>query len=350
MNNLLNLTAEQILSIPVDNPEHIFSINEFKSQKMKIRSKWAPDRNRHTKATQVFQHLQKMFKVAETKIENNEWGGNSTILFTAYSGKQYELKYYKMHKFELGKMYIAKETIMYVVDEKYGDLFKNAIKRMDGIKYIDGRIANEFQRLMPELKLHTKADIGFVLVIKKPPGAILMQDFIDHIQNNKIPPRHVAWIVNSLYNISVFFEMQGLCHNALMSTTLFIDPQNHAIFPLGGWWYSSVEGDRLKSIPSKLVPILPPTIFKEKKSHTEYDRDAIKALAIQCLGDDTLVGSKLLSDKDIPNRITNWLRMPSIGTALMEYKEWEDILFKSFGKRKFIKCNLTFDHIYKEVS
>ena len=349
MNNILSLSAEEILSVPINRPEIIFSFNNFKKEKMKIRSKWAPDRNKHVKATKVFQHLQLLFKEAEIRIENKTWDGKAGVNFASESGKRYSLSYIKVHNFELGKMYIGKTTVAYVIKEKYKELFQNGIQRIKQIDYIDNKIKNDLSRFMPEILFNGKTDIGYVLVINKPVGAILLQDLLDYMPDGKIPPKHVAWIINCLYNISVFFSFQRLCHNSITTKALFIDPENHSMFIFGGWWYAAKEGATIKSIPTELIGILPRKIFEEKKARTKYDRQAIKAIAINCLGDKTLVGSKLLADDAVPSRVKNWLRMPSTSSALDEYQGWEDILYKSFGKRKFIQFNVTFNDVYKEV-
>jgi hypothetical protein len=88
-------------------------------------------------------------------------------------------------------------------------------------------------------------------------------------------------------------------------------------------------------------------VFKEKKAKTSYDRLAIKGVGIGCLGDSTLIGSRLLMDKDIPKPFLTWLRSPSLANAIKEYEGWDKALESSFGKKKFIKLDVNINDVYK---
>ena len=49
----------------------------------------------------------------------------------------------------------------------------------------------------------------------------------------------------------------------------------------------------------------------------------------------------------VPKPIVNWLRLPSSGDAVKDYQIWsEKILNYAFGKRKFVKMELTSKELY----
>ena len=135
-------------------------------------------------------------------------------------------------------------------------------------------------------------------------------------------------------------------YNSILPTTVFIDPQDHAVYLLGGWWYSTKAGDNVIALPAELMKILPSEVLEDKIAKTTYDRQAVKGVAIGCLGDSTLVGSKLLVNKSIPNAIVNWVRLPSVSSAVDEYQGWYEVLKTCFGKRKFIELNVNIDDVY----
>ena len=115
---------------------------------------------------------------------------------------------------------------------------------------------------------------------------------------------------------------------------------------LGGWWYSAKIGADLKAIPAKLIKILPSELLVDKKADSRYDAQAVKAVAIGCLGDLTLVGSKLLFNKDIPNEMVNWIRAPSNSSMLGEYSGWIATLERCYGKRKFTTFDYDISQLY----
>jgi len=343
----MSLSAEQILKIDSKDPEKLFSKDSFRYQFMRLRKKWHPDTSTIDNAESVFKHLMDLAETAKGKIATDSWAGEASITFSTHDHKTFRFRYKTMREFEMGKMYIGDNTLMYVIDKDQEDLFDNGIKMIRQIKYPNNKLETEFKRLFPKVKLiDKKTSIGLVAVFEKPEGTVLLQDLIDYMPDNRIDPKHVAWITSSLYNIATFLDHVGICHNSILPTTVFVDPKNHAAFLLGGWWFAVKTGSKLKAIPRELLKVLPNKVFDEKVANTAYDRQAVKGVAIGCLGDPTLVGMSLLSRKDVPNPMLNWIRSPSGPDAVSEYGGWEKTLEKSFGKRKFIAFDVNINDIY----
>jgi len=99
-------------------------------------------------------------------------------------------------------------------------------------------------------------------------------------------------------------------------------------------------------LSASLTKILPKKLFNDKKSKAWYDRYAVKALGVRCLGDSTLIGSKLLFDKNIPKEMVNWLRIPPNKSSFEDYKEWIKTLEKIYGKRKFTTFDYDISQLY----
>lgn len=342
----LTLSAEQILAIRKDDPERLFSFDGFEHEFKVLRSKWHPDRAISSKATEVFKHVMDLAETARTRITNNTWNGKAPITFTTSRGKKFRIQYRRTREFELGRMYIGTNYVMYVLDPEFADLFDNAVRSIKSIRYPDDKFKAEFARFLPKIRLEDKeTSIGPVLVLEKTTDVVLLQDLIDHLSGS-IDPRHVAWITGSLYNIVTFFGHIGICHNSILPTTVFVSPEYHSVQLLGGWWYSTKKGDRLIALPSDLLKVLPSEVLNAKTANTLYDRQATKSVAIACLGDATMAGSKLLANKEIPNAMLTWLRLPPGTNAIKEFEGWYDMLEKCFGKRKFVKFNVKVDEVY----
>ena len=334
----LKLTAEEILQTDFHNPEKIFSLDNFTKEFYRLRKKWHPDYSTDPKANDVFQHLVLMAETAKGRIVSNTWNGKAALQYTKTADdKTFRFNYRSLREFELGKMYIGKSHVIYVVDPKNKDLFDNGVKAIRGIKYSEKKFENQFKPLLPKIIQSGETDIGYVLVIDKPKDFVLLQDLLDFLPNNTLHPKHTAWVLSSMYNIAMFLNHLGITHNSIMASTIFVDPSNHSCMLLGGWWYAAKQNTKLKAIPSELIKILPKKLFTDKMAKTCYDSQAIKAVAINCLGDSTLGGSKLLFNKDIPKQIVNWIRTPASDSALEEYEGWNKTLENSYGERKFIK-------------
>ena len=345
MIDVLKFSADKILAII--EPEDLFTLDGIKVEFMCLRKSWHPDYSDDPRANDVFDRINKLHKTAITRMENDSWNGPASLQFTTSNGKTFRFKYRSYRPFELGKMYIGTTTIIYVIDEANKDLYQAGVKAIKDIKYPKERFRKEFKNAFPSLILNEKTDIGYVVVMHKPKGSVLLQDLIEYFPDNKIDPKHVAWIVGALYNITTFLDFICVTHNAILPTTLFVDPKEHTVAVLGGWWYSVKVGDKIKAVPTELKKILPNEVFDKKIAKSSYDRTAVKGTAIGCLGDPSLVGSRLLLNKDIPKPMLNWLRAPSSdGPAYTEFAGWDETLIKSFGKRKFIKLDVDINDIY----
>lgn len=346
MKNVKNLTASEILKAKT--PDVIFAREGYETQFNILRSKWHEDKNPDPLAHDVFIHLFELNEIAKSQLKHGTWGGISAITVTNTTGKTFRIKYYKEHIFELGKMYIARKLVAFVIEKEFKDLYKNAVKHIKNIRYPDKKLDNEFRRFMPKIQHamdleHDKS----LLVIEKPEDLILLQDLLDYLPDHKLPPRQAAWIGSSLLNMAVFFDKAtNLTHNSIMSTTVFVGMKKHYSMILGGWWYAEAIDEKLNAIPAELIRCLPKELFKDKRAKTKYDRFAIKSLIIKCLGDASFNGSKLLMDKDIANSWVGYLRSPSTLNAIDEYTKWYQVLGDTFGKRKFEELNIDSTDVY----
>lgn len=346
MQEALDFSAKQILEIEISNPEKLFSLGAFMHELKKLRGRWHPDVNSDPEAKNVFVHIMALAETAKSKIVTNSWDAEALIKYTTTSGKTFKFTYSKFRNFELGKMYIGLEHIIYVISEENKDLYDNGIEAIKNIKYENSQFKKEFKKLMPEIIQSEETDIGYVLVIKKPKNSVLLQDLIDFLPNNILPPKHTAWVISSMYNIAMFFNHIGITHNSILPSTVFVDTKEHVCYLLGGWWYSNKADSKLKAMPYELTKVLPKELLKNKTASARYDRQAIKALAIKCLGDSTLMGSILLFNKDIPKEMVTWIRLPSNDSAITEYEGWIKALENSYGKRKFTKFNYDISQLY----
>jgi hypothetical protein len=344
MINALVLTAEQILNISVSEPEKLFNVNDLKSQKRSLVSRWHPDRINHPKADEVVAHINVLFDAAEKKLHDNTWKGPNELLFTALKKTGvFRFKYRTMVEFELGKIYTGKESGAYILSKDYADLQDNAAKFRGTLRYASDKMKDSFSKILPEVVFNEITDIGAVQIFKKTENVILLSDLLK-LTNRVIEPVHVAWIGNCLLNLACFFEYNGIVFNGYTAENLWISPKNHAVFPVG-WWYARKENEKLLALPGTIIKQLPASIISDRIATSSMDRYAIKALLIQLLGDETGNGVKLLKSS-VPEKMVRWLRQPPADKAVKDYSAWKAVLETTFGPRKFVELKINLDKIY----
>lgn len=341
MSSILDLSASDILKIPQTDPEKLYKKDHLKQQFQQLTSKWHPDRNNDPLADKTFAHIRLLYDKAQVHISENNWNGPAAITFTAIDSTLYQFKYRKIVDISIGKLYIGSRKLMYVIRPEFEDLFKNGVKQLYNIKYENGDIKEQFEPLIPKLLKSLETDIGFVAVFEKTEDVVRLRDVLDYVPDNKLDPKHVAWIMSCMCNIACFLEYNNIAHGAISVDNVWISPQNHTCLLLDGWWYTKTDGEKISALPANLIPVYPTNIFIDKKANMSYDRSLIKAMGLVLLGDSSRTGSMLLTNKEIPSVVLNWLRSTNASSAVQEYNNWITARDTGFGTRKFIKLDIT---------
>ena len=345
--NIKTLSADEILSINPSHPEQLFNKDTIDFQLKLLQSKWHPDRNLHPRSGEVFKHIMLLYNNANNYIINNTWSGPSVLDIITTDRKHYRLSYKKMHQFELGYVYISSTKICYVINPKFEILFNNAVKILESkIQYPSTELECEFKQFMPNIQhIFLNTNIGHILVLEKTSDIVMLQDLLDYMPDNNLDPKHVAWIMSSLLNISCFLEYTNLVHLGLSTNTVFVNPKQHTCYIFGGWWYTTINDNKILAIPKTSSKVLPKTELTNKLAKLKYNRMLIKAIGLRCLGDNTLTGTSLLKDPNIPSHMLKWMRDFPVKTASQEYSNWYSVLTKCYGKRTFIELNVNIEDI-----
>lgn len=339
------LRADQILAIEM--PEQFFDKNKIKAQFMKLRKIWHPDYCSLPNAGDVFHHIQVLKEKADELLKEGTWNKDSEIEFMTADGKRYVFRYLTKRDIDVGVMYIGAEKVMFMIKQEYEDIYKNACQYIAYFPFVNRKVSDEFHKFLPQVSFNEKANgDGFVLILKKDKDVYSLKDLIDY-HGGKLDPRQVAWIGSGLFNLAAMLEVSGMTFNGFTSDAIFVKPDDHTIYLLGGWWYSGKVGATLKAIPSKMARVLPRELYVEKRTDVRYDGIQIRSTLIEALGDKTMLGSSLLKGSDVPKPILAWLRSADTGNAVKRYEDWFKVLEKSFGKRKFIKMEINPNKIYR---
>lgn len=342
------MTAEAILNArqPGDlySPDSAKMEEEYKS----LAKKFHPDVFKHPKASDVMATINDLYDKGIAMLREDRWEASNVVRFPAKKGTStHEIHFYTSRPFELGMMYVSDSIVCYVVEGVYRDLFSNAGKTIDSFKYGSDRMKAECERYLPKVRAKFEtADNRLGMVIDKTPDLLLLKDVLAYFEG-KIPDRHAAWILSSLYNLACYFDFAGLTHNAVSLDNYFISPQYHSGAMLGGWWYSVPKNNKMIGVPKDIFSIMPPSVKNKKLGSIQTDLESIRLVGRSILGDSR--GTKLLDMKVAPEPFVKWLKGVSAAKAVDEYSNWAKVLEASYGKRRFVEMSLSREQLYRKI-
>lgn len=356
MRSLESLPAERLLCIK--EAELLFSQSprQAKEEYRMLARRWHPDFEKTPIAPRVFTHLVQLYELAQQKLEDGSWREPVDKVETQKPG----IKRFRMpdgsikavecistRNFELGTMFIGKQSVSFEATNEFEDLFRHGRRQIKSLNFEDHAMAAEMSQYLPQISEEFKTGNSQIMVLRKTPDQFLLADILAYYSGKLPQIEHVGWILNVLYNICCYLEWQHISHNAISIDTFFISPLRHAGMLLGGFWYATPIGTQLKAIPDKCLQFIPPDILSCKQADTRSDLELVKALGRELLGDAT--GAHLRHNTKLPEALTEWLTLPSDGRATADYTEWKHrVLRASFGAPKFFRMNLTHSDLYKE--
>ncbi len=339
------MTADQILAIPVLEPERLFgSPEELHERYHGLARRWHPDLPDGD--LRVFAHVNELHDQAKRLVDDGRWHTPGLLEFTA-NGKRYRVRYFRAFEFELGKAYLGKTLITYVIGKEFADLAQNAHKIITGLRFPDTKTSEVMGRYLPKLIEYHETSTDIVVTIGKPVDLIRMRDLVVHM-GDKIDAKHVAWTVSRMLNHASYLEWAGLTHNDLSLDSLFVCPEHHTVCLLGGWWYATPVGGVMTALPKRTLNHAPREVIVKKRASLRIDPELTRLTAREMLGDPS--GVRLMGDASLPKPMLDWLRMSGTGSAVVDYTQWrERILRASFGERQFVKLPVAATDVYTEL-
>lgn len=338
-------TVTSILAIDI--PEKLFSAPDAVADEYKIfAKKFHPDINPHLAgATEAFVQLNMLHEKAKDKIKLGEWVIPGQLDFIATDGKKFRIHFVKDFDAGICKAYIGKAIVTYVFTKDVKDLVTNATSIIGKFKFpAEVAIKKSIEPALPKIKKIFETADKIVLIIEKPETMIRLRDVFEHL-NGKFNPKHAAWIMSRCYNFICYLEWLGFGHHEISMDSIFIDPESHTMSLLGGWWYASPIGERMKRLQaSRTIKYAPRAVLTSKTTNVSTDLELIRLLGRELLGDPS--GIFLSKNADIPANFVMWLRMINSGKARTDYTKWDETLVKAFGPKKFTKFELKYENVY----
>jgi hypothetical protein len=331
------MNAETILAIPVTAPERLFprDAHERKTKYHELVKQWHPDVGG---SAEVFARITALHQAAE----EGRWGATKILNIVDKTGKEYAFRYRAHHVFELGDVYIGSLTVGWFIKREHEALVLNGLRAIGSIRFPDNRMKEQHQRFLPVVARTIETADGYLVLMNKTEDVVSLADLVTFL--GRMDPKHVAWVISSLLNILCFYEIIGLTHNGLTAGTVFVSPEHHAAFPLGGWWYAIKAKGVLKFLPPAVHAVAPTDAVASKVADGRIDLASVRAIGRAALGDPT--GGRLQSATDVPKPLANWLRLPPPRRAIDDYDAWQKVLKDSFGPRRFLELKIDTAAIY----
>jgi hypothetical protein len=286
----------------------------------------------------VFEQILALHEAAERKLGAGAWSHPDTLRIDAVGGRSFLLRVKKRREFELGESAVAVGRVAYLIEKHHETLFTNGLRQIRDVRYPDPKIEADISRFIPKIEGTYETATHHIAMFGKTKDVVLLADLIAHL-GGQLPPKHVAWLVSALLNLVCFFGVAGITHNAMSISTVFVSPKFHAAFPLGGWWYAAKSGSRLEMLPDETFALLPRSMAADKRADIRLDLESVRAIGRAALGDPT--GLSLVGRPDLPKSMADYLRLPSSGSAVDDYRAWGQVLKDSFGPRRFVELSIS---------
>lgn len=325
------ITEEQVLAIK--RPEDLFpaTIEEGKTLFRDLARRWHPD---HGGSDKVFAHINWLKDEAFRKIGDKTWGGKSVIRIESTEKVAYQIQYLRSRPFDFGHMYIGETQVVWMFDPVHKDLISGleGLERM--YQFGSDKMKTDIIRSLPQNIKVIRCDDEKVMVrVPKAKEFLSLTDVLEHM-GGKLDPKHAAWIGSALHNLACWLNYSSLVHGDITADNVWIDPADHSLALLGGWWFSARAGASISKVSARTYDHLPYKVKVQKKADPLTDLELIRVIILELLnggGDDVLRA---------------WLQRPAAGTAPQVYKAWHKLLEDVFGKRRFTVWELKQEDIY----
>ena len=332
-------TADGIES--VQRPEDLFAGDgeEVRRQFRTLALRWHPDRNRgDARAGRVFAHISRLYEEVVGRIRDGSWEGEGVLRLTdKRTGGFHEVAYLRQRPFELGRTYVERDCVTYVVDGAHGGLFDNALSILRGLEYANDAMRRECARYVPvEFRAFETPDGRRVLRVAKDAGMLLLRDVLAYY-GGSLNPRHAAWILSSLESLACYLAYAGIVHHDISPDTYFVSPARHTGALLGGWWYGAPAGGAISLVPRRTYECLPWEARVHKVALPLTDQELIRATGRELMGD---VAGVAPAHGSAPAPLAEWARGVAGAEGVEAYREWNEVVTRSFGRRRFVPMAL----------
>ncbi|MCU6709605.1 J domain-containing protein [Paenibacillus sp. J5C_2022] len=341
-------SAEAILGMTM--PGELFNCNEteMKEEYRELSKRWHPDLNKQDPlAAAVMSRVISLYEEGLKHLSEGKWMGQGFIQFRAIDGKWIRLKPMTSYSFELGDVYVCKNSVAYVIGKQHEAFIDNYVQTVAGIRYHDAAMQKAFEPVVPRLKGRFETLRQYMLIVNKPEGYLPLRDVLSYY-GGVMPDRHMAWVLSTLYNIGCFLSYNGISHNGIHPDHYYISPSRHDGLLLGGWFYSVPYGERMLGAPADVFQIMSHRTKHLKQGTYETDMDSIRLVGRMLSGDGS--GHCLQGKSTMPKPVLDWLLGGAAGHPVEEYEAWDRTLLQGYGRKSFVRMDISASDLYPQAT
>lgn len=345
--NIERLTAQELLAI--ETPERLFKEQLYHKQFHTLARLWHPDRNKKADADKVMAHVSLLHDLAKAKISSGTWEVPGEWRLTEKNGETHTVFARIRRPFELGEFGFGNGHAAWLIKDEFNDLAANALRRSGGaFSFANDAMKADLKPRLPFMWGKMLDGYQMLITVEKGYASVPLRDALPYFPlDYDVRGKSVAWIVSELLNIACYLAWKQWSHNAITLDNVFIAPDTHQCFLLGGWWYHTPWNEKLVALPPQVMSEVPLARRQSKEPDPRMDLWLIRALARELLGDRS--GQSLSQFAKYPQAMLAWLRSPPAASAYEDYNNWvKDVLPASFGPRRFTKLEINPSDIYKE--
>jgi len=325
------MTIETKRILTITEPEKLFTKDGIKQEYRNFAKKYHTD-NYATGSSILFAKINELHRLGVEKIKNGTWDSHELLLTSSVSGGKLKFKYDLEELTEYGKRFTSCKNIVFTSGlNGFSDMFKDSVYQSQDYLTKHAKMQENFTNLVPVISASYNdftCKHGVATIIARPlPEFVSIQFILD--THKIVPHKQTAWMITRLLNLSILINKSGLVHNGITLNNVYVNIVEHTAALLDGWWYSTRQGRKAKSVPSCNAGLLSPMERKSKIPTTKFDIECIKQ-----------IGRKLETD-DTPFQIKQWNRLPASEDALKELDHWHSkILIDAYREHKFVKWEI----------
>lgn len=335
------LTAEKIINAKHYSDIFVADIYEIKRIYREAVKKYHPDVNKSISAVNTVMKLNTLYEQALEALENKSWTEGFTIILNNNGITSYTFKYISEYDFELGKIYLTENSLIYLLDLEHISYYRNYLNIVLNLKYLNSDMEKEISRYIPNIKKYEIYDNHCMIELVRTSDIHMLSDILLE-KNGSIASEHIAWMLSRLNNILCFLRFNNLVHNGITLENCLVSPKYHTILLYGGWWYCVPEGGKLIGTTKSVYDVMSVKSKTDKIGEYRTDIESMKVIGKR------LYGSKYSELNYVPVHVLNWLESGSGNDALEEYKKWDTVLTKTWGVRRFVDFEVNINNIYNK--
>lgn len=295
----------------------------------------------------LFEQFQTMFSTLlgqETTEAPKEgfWVESSQEELLREDGETIQIAYLAKQKVDICTMYVAKKHVIYLFEGDHAKYLERYKEMVGKLTYPTPEMEKELSKYIPKLVTECKlADGRLFLAIEKKENVYPLRML------GVLIDRHVAWIVSRLENLCCLLGYNDMVLNGLIEDNLFVDPVNHQLYLYGGWWFAGFSGSESAGASKAVLPFMQNQSGKKSRNTCQTDLESLRMIAIRLLG--YADREALREDKLLPEAFHKFLLKGPKQDANADFAEWDKVLEKSYGERKFIPLDITGEEIYSRT-